>query len=364
MSASGLLGNRLDEFYKLDGVGIYLTTSGAAAGLQKVLWQPPGASAWLVGANFPYDKSQTDEFLGFEPAKYVSTSTAVYLAQEAFMRAVRSGRKRPIGLGMTCSVASGRVHRGDHRIIGVVMSDEGTWIENYNLQKDVGWSARDVDGDLADEVGLSLIMTALGMCHGPRKMSDEEAQSYLFDHPVFKPCGRRDKVVQGGMCLPGSFDPMHFGHREMAKEAERYSDCRVFYNITATSPHKGNLTTAQLLRRASQFRLEDRELLLTRNDPLYIDKARNMPNMSFVMGADTAVRFLDPKWNQEQTVEQMLEEFQELGTYFFVNDRKNKEGVLQTLEDAHVPDRFRSLFFRVPGHWDISSSQIREGVVK
>ena len=351
----------LDHIRAQDGVAIYLATTGAAAGLQGLLWAPPGASSWLAGSTFPYDQKMLQEFLGFDPAKYVCQKTAIYMAQEAFMRAARTGKKRPIGLGITCSVASLREHRGEHRIVGCVMTDDWSWTLERVLEKGVGNDARARDGAAADAVGMILLAAATGMDTGAcNRLSDELNKDYIYDHPAFLRDGRRGKYVEeGSIAFPGSFNPLHFGHRGIAKETERYHEGRAFYCITSEALHKPALKAPDLLRRASQFRYEDRELLLTRGDPLFVDKVRQLPGRSFIMGADTAERFLDHRWYRDQTLEQMLEECTELGATFLVNDRK-VDGKLLTINDIALPEKYKFLFYRTPGHFDISSTQLRE----
>lgn len=353
----------LEHIRAQDGVAIYLATTGAAAGLQQDLWVPPGASAWLAGSSFPYDTHMLVEFLGFDPAKYVCHKTAIYMAQEAFMRAVRTGRKRPIGLGVTCSVASLREHRGEHRIVGAVVTDDGTWMAEQTLLKGVGPERRDEDGYEADKLGLMLLAKAtkmelpLGLVS---HVADELAKDYLYDHPAFLRDGKRGvHPEEGTIVFPGSFNPLHFGHRGIARETESYHEGRVFYCITAEALHKPALKCCDLLRRAAQFRYEGRELLLTRGDPLFVDKVRQLPGRSFVMGADTARRFLEPQWYKGRTLEDMLLECEQLGANFFVNDR-TVGGKLLTIDDIPLPPKFKYLFLRTPGHFDISSTQLRE----
>lgn len=348
-----------------DGVAIYLATTGAAAGLQQALWAPPGASAWLAGSSFPYDTHMLVEFLGFDPAKYVCHKTAIYMAQEAFMRAVRTGRKRPIGLGITCSVASIREHRGEHRIVGAVVTDDGTWMAERVLEKGTGTEPRLQDGRCADNIGMWLLARATKMAEQPHginiiHVSDELAKDYLYDHPAFLRDGKRGvHPEEGSIVFPGSFNPLHFGHRGIARETESYHEGRVFYSITSEALHKPALRSCDLMRRAAQFRYEGRELLITRGDPLFVDKVRQLPGRSFVMGADTAARFLEHQWYKTQTLEQMLKDCEDLGANFLVNDR-TVGGKLLTIHDIPLPEKFKYLFLRTPGHFDISSTQLRE----
>jgi nicotinic acid mononucleotide adenylyltransferase len=357
----------LQHLREQDGVAIYLATTGAAAGLQQWLWAPPGASAWLAGSSFPYDTAMLVEFLGFDPAKYVCNKTAMYMAQEAFMRAVRTGKKQPIGLGVTCSVASLREHRGEHRVVGCVFSNDGCWMSDVVLPKGTGPDVRRRDGQLADQVGLELLAIATRMTFessGPiEHVADELAKDYLYDHPAFLRDGKRGKhPEEGNIVFPGSFNPLHFGHRGIARETESYHEGRVFYTITSEGLHKPALRCKDILKRAAQFRYEGRELLITRGDPLFVDKVRQLPGRSFVMGADTAQRFLDHRWYNGRTLDDMLLECEQLGANFLVNDR-TVDGKLLTINDIELPEKFKYLFLRTPGHFDISSTQLREQVV-
>src|SRR4051812_15119567 len=91
----------------LEDFQIYVVATGGGASIQQHLWEIPNTSQFLVGCSFPYDRSATEEFLGFSPEKFVSRKTAIQLAQEAFMRACRGSQgKHPAGIGITASVAS------------------------------------------------------------------------------------------------------------------------------------------------------------------------------------------------------------------------------------------------------------------
>ena len=119
-----------------------------------------------------------------------------------------------------------------------------------------------------------------------------------------------------------------------------------------------------MLRRAVW--LKGRNVLFSQGDPLYLDKARRHPNCSFLIGADAALRMLDPKWGVD--VEPLLNEFCKLNVKFFVTPRK-VDGLIRTFMDVRdvvAPLGYGGLF--LPGacvksseYLDMSSSQLREG---
>ena len=69
-----------------------------------------GSSAYLSGATFPYAPEEQEELLGFMPEHFCSREAAVDLASAAYMKAYRFGGKKPVGVGITASVASEKEH--------------------------------------------------------------------------------------------------------------------------------------------------------------------------------------------------------------------------------------------------------------
>lgn len=387
-------------------VRVFVAATGAGARLQGDLWDAPGASAFLAGGVFTYAARETDDFLGYRPGSYCAMDTALDMAMTAYVRARESllgdvDDRMPVGLGLTATVATSREHRGDHRVFAAVLTPEACYGAYVQIPKAVGYGARLADGAFADRFGLAMLMAAMGlpklaldhplvnsmadiignvaavphlgvdaMVVTPNEIDDEQLRSLFFRHPVFTPRGTRVEMPQTADCvfLPGMFDPIHDGHRGIAAAVERISGKRVVYNTTADSVHKPPLRVTKLLDRVAMFRAEKwqpraetakpRVVLFTKGDPLFIDKARRFPNCGFVVGADTLLRMLDPKWGPETGP--LLEAFRALGTRFYVIGRL-VDGAFTTLADARarIPGNYDDLFHDVPGRWDMSSSEIR-----
>lgn len=357
---------------------LYIISSGAGAGLQKTLWEVPGVSNFFVGASFPYDTTETNRLLGFTPKdnKYVNGETAMDLAQTAYIRAWRPGRKA-IGLGMTCSVASLKAHRGDHRVIAAIVGDEGSWVLTVTIPK-LEHDARKRDGELADSLGADLINFYINRNWDSLKYIDckvrfDEAEGLAVDrimaHPLFNADGTRttpDSLDnKSTIFFPGAFNPPHQGHFDGGKKAvETLASSkgmlkRLVFSTTINPPHKPALSVPQMLQRAAQMR--GRDFLLTENDPLFLNKARKFPNAYFIMGADTMDRFLDPKWGEP--IKPMLHEFINLGTRFAVLGRI-VDGVYTTAYDLYGKHHenignLSFLFNEVDFRLDISSSELR-----
>src|SRR5690349_12706819 len=98
-------------------IKVFAYATGAGAGFQERLWSIPGCSSIFMGAELPYDPRLTIDILGYKPNKFVSREVAIELAMRAYMRAYFFEDKahNVIGLGLTASVASTKIHRGEHQ---------------------------------------------------------------------------------------------------------------------------------------------------------------------------------------------------------------------------------------------------------
>ena len=165
--------------------------------------------------------------------------------------------------------------------------------------------------------------------------------------------------------FPGSFAPLHHGHIGLAEEIARQTEREVVYEISNVNPDKSALSREDLLTRVDQFR-HFAPVILTADAPLFIDKARKYPGIPMVVGADTAMRILDKKYygGTLTGLFRVLDEFDRLGTFFYVVGRKVNDGdgtrVFRTVSDLLIPDHYRHLFRDVTFRADVSSTELRE----
>lgn len=363
------------EKLKALGVNIHVVATGAGAGLQKMLWEIPGSSAYLSGCSFPYDGAEQEELLGFMPEHFCSEEAAVDLACAAYMKAYKFGGKKAVGLAVTASVASEKIHKGDHRAFACIVTDDTIRTAHETFDKAVGIGARTQDGEDCDYLGFYLLVDTLGVQDFTAGHVDfyhyQDATALAADQFWKRPCflatGHRG-IEPGGRfaIMPGAFNPPHEGHFGAARASSDEYNYPALFETTAEPPHKAALTVQELLQRAKMLHGYDR--IFTRKLPYYLDKARAYPGKPFILGADAMVRMMDPKWGLNPI--DMFKEFINLNTKLFVASREiagklvTCEDILNALRQDNEMKGVWSLATNVlmplDGHWNISSTELRE----
>jgi nicotinic acid mononucleotide adenylyltransferase len=364
----------LVELANRNDINVFVYATGAGSGIQKQIWNTVGCSSFFVGAAFPYASKLSAKALGYKPEQFVSAEMSIDFAMSAYIQAFEFGKKC-IGIGLTASVASNRMHRGDHRIFVSAFSEEGCFTTYAVLAKGVGAEARSVDGSISDDLAIAAILHAAGYNNVLSKDdnihhfdSNSPALQSIYSKPYFNKLGQRlllselntDNIV----FYPGNFNPIHEGHLGASQAvlntiASRFGKRKdVVFTTTMDPPHKKALSAAEVLQRAAA--LQGHDFLVTTNDARYIDKARAYPGASFIIGADALIRMLDPKWGI--ATQDLLDEFTKLNTTFFVLGRLI-DGRFLTLHDIEdqfpILYKYQKTFEPVAGRWDISSTEIR-----
>jgi nicotinic acid mononucleotide adenylyltransferase len=348
------------------GISLHLIATGAGSGLIDELWGVPGCSAYLSGFSFPYSPEEQEEILGFMPDHFCNEGAAIDFASTAYMKAYRFGGKKPVGIGITASVASVREHRGKHRIFGCIITDDKVLSYTVPLEKGTGAAQRFADGQMANHTGLVLLNEAFDFPVTGCKDATELARARFFTHPFFTVDGKRQAATLDSKrhaIMAGAFNPPHQGHFGMAQACQDQYNRQVVYQITANTPHKGSLTVQELLKRAKLLSGHPRMFL--EEVPLYLDKARMFPNIPLILGVDAMLRILDPKYSD---VQKTLQEFAFLGTNFYIADREINGEVIRYYDLARLSPKIpiedlRSLHLHMQpleGRWDISSTEIRK----
>lgn len=352
---------------------IHVSCTGAGPDLQRRIWGSPGCSPYFAGFFTPYRRTQTHSFLGHPPEdSYCEPEVAYDMAMASYIQASEVAveedtSKNPIGLGISAAVASEKLPRGEHRAHLVVITKDVIRYLWLPLQKGAGYEARAEHDKAIAEVAMQLLIGALDGSLPSYRTDEETALERFYLYPIFYPNGTRRPAKQRerSIYLPATLNPIHDGHRSQCQAAEdlNLGKGRVCYLVSSVSPHKGRLTVQEMLYKAGmiqaeRWRQDSRPVEFTRDEPLFLDKARSRPASTFIMGADAMESMLDPKWGP--AIEPMLQELSQLGTQFLVMGRYNKvKGIWKTCKDIEVPYKYRSLFQHLEGRVDISSSELR-----
>ena len=352
----------------------------AGAGSEAVAWLlgVAGASRTLLEVVVPYGSLSMVDFIGKEPSQYVSVETATDMARAAYKRALLL-RENPIpvvGLGCTATIATDRPKRGEHRCCVATWTETGS--ATYSLRFDKGrrdraaeegvvsWlllQALSTASGLEEDVALGLVpedeLVTGGSDHG-------DALSRLLSGEVDSVLVETDGAMSvdaafDGALLPGSFSPVHDGHRELARAAGDMLGKEVCYEISVLNVDKSPLAKEEVERRLTQF-LGNARVVLTRAET-FRKKADLYPGAAFVIGWDTAVRLVAPRYygGESSAMLTALAEMWASGCRFLVAGRE-ADGTFHTLDNVEIPEGFRPLFQEIPEsrfRIDISSTALR-----
>ena len=360
-----------ERLHALPDLGVFAVTGGGAILLADLL-TVPGASNTVLEARVPYAERALAEFVGAKPERACSVEAACDLAMAAFQRALALDDRdvaHRFGFGCTASLATTSPKRGDHRAHLALQTVAETRVWSVTFVKGAR-SRQQEERTLAD-----LCLNAFAAVYAidarvdlalasPERVA--EAQSIAPPAWGELLLGRVRAVPIHGteaprVLFPGAFHPLHDGHRAMARHAERVLDARVAYEICIANVDKPRLNYVALRERIDQF---DATLpVWITNTPTFVEKAREFPGVTFVVGADTIARIAQPKYygNRRSRRDAAVRELAELGCRFLVFGRKIGAR-FSGVDDIKLPGALRALCIAVSEsefRADVSSTEIR-----
>ena len=351
--------------------GVLAVTGGGAVLLADLL-TVPGASATVLEARVPYAGNALAQFIGAAPDQACSVQTAGDIAMAAFQRAVALAPDEPqhrFGFGCTASLATTSPKRGEHRahIALQTLAETRTWSVTFTK----GARDRLAEERLLADIALAAFAETFALkphldldlrtgeeIDSVRAVAQPGWDDILIGRIQATPVHRTDTPT---VLFPGAFNPLHDGHVEMARHAERHYGDRVAFEICANNVDKPQLNYIALQHRVSQF--DATTPVWITNTATFVEKARRFPGVEFVVGVDTVSRIGEAKYygNEPARLASAVGELAALGCGFLVFGRAIA-GRFSGLDDVALPAALRALCTAVPEaefRQDVSSTELR-----
>lgn len=350
----------------------------AGAGSLALWWlhSVAGSSRTMLEASDRYAAASLADLLGYMPHTFVAEQTVRSMAGRAYQRALAlcADDSIPVlGGACTATIATDREKHGQHHAFIAVRNSLETCVYALGLRKET----RD---RLSEEMLVSrLLIRALGYGCGLDPvvpldlLPGEEVQEQRRPDAVARllqgdvqtvtvtPEGEQyvDQPFQGAL-LSGSFNPLHAGHMGLVAAAEDTLAMPVCYELPVINADKGQLDPREIMRRLGQF--HDQHTVILSRAPLFREKANLFPKCVFVVGFDTAVRLVEPRYyGDEAAMHAALAAIRDQGCRFLVAGRV-QNGDFGTLDQVGVPPMFQDMFLALPEarfRIDLSSTELR-----
>jgi nicotinamide mononucleotide (NMN) deamidase PncC len=359
--------------------------SVSGVGSQSINWllRVPGASNTLLEATIPYSNESLDRYIGEVPRQYVSKTTALAMAKAAYIQGIQYGNNGMDLIGVSCTgaISTNRKRRGGNQaFIGlwgprlkyvahlILKKGERNRVEEEELVSSL--IVQYIEEKLTGNSGLSMELNELESVSIEETEFSSDLDSLMNGHiSSITSSGSDlvglDKSFKGGI-LSGSFNPIHKGHIELSKLASGILGVPVAFEISVTNVDKSPLQPGEVKKRISQF--EKSETVILTCAPLFAEKSSIFKNSTFIIGNDTALRLVDPKYydNNVQDMYTSLQKVKDNQCNFLVAGRlQNSE--FKTISDMAIPEAFVSLFQGIPEsqfRMDLSSTELRSDGTK
>ncbi|KAJ7954144.1 Nucleotidylyl transferase superfamily protein [Quillaja saponaria] len=299
-----------------------LYISGGASQVLGWLLSVPGASNTVLEVVVPYSRMSTIQLLGKIPTQFCSQHTAEEMALLAYNRALKLSRPGSpvLGVGFTGSLVSERPKLGDHRFYLSTRTADRLWISTVTLSKCL--RTREEEDKISSCVLLKAIANA---CKVPATIDTGLTESEVSDEceKQFTEEQELEQLISGKT----SFKVYPFSSVATSICGGAYP-C---FELSAVNADKPPLSVSQIKDRVKQFEKAGKTVIIS-NQPYFYKKAELFPGSAFVIGVDTVIRLINPKY-YDGDYKKMLEILigcKRTGCTFLVAGR-NVDGVFKIL---------------------------------
>ena len=358
----------------------YLSLATTGGGVELLTWllNHPGASGCMLEARVPYHHRALREYLQAPGPHGSNQRTARNMAIRAFSRGCRfsEAEATTMGLGCSAALATNRVRRGEDRAFVALRRLAEL---RFSVLRFGGGSGRVEQEEALSNYCLDLICETSGLPFDRIELPAfvaTETKVLPTDDPIALLLQGHVDVIEIGidgvpriefdrtdrLLFPGSFNPLHEGHVQLAQAAQHQSGRTASMEISVVNVDKPELNRDDLERRLMPIKGKF-QVLVTRR-PRFQEKAGEFENCYFALGMDTAVRLFDPRYYEagQHGLREALAFMTDAGCRFLVAGRSS-EGRWRSLEELELPAEFGAMFEAIPQESfrsELSSTRLRD----
>lgn len=318
---------------------VVIAVTGGGAGAINELLRYGGGSSTLLEAIVPYNQLSFDSFVKGTPDKYCSEQAARDLAMASYQKAIRlENNLENIGIGATCSLRKDNERIGRTNIAYIALQtfqETKTYtldLTNSNLNR---VEQEELVSNLIIEI-LALNLKVINELNIPAKeeiaKADDDLANLLTGRSL---CLRKEIEKENRIIFPGSFNPFHVGHENIAKKTFEITGRKIDLEICVHNVDKPATNYHDFLERTLYDEVKNHdwfgEIHYTAL-PTFMEKARFFPKSTFVVGWDTFRRISDPVY---ANLNKVIKTFKENETKFLVFHRI-ENGKISTNDDLKL----------------------------
>ena len=401
-----------------------ITTTGGAFSSSSYLMCRPGASSSIVQLNGPYAHEATEKLMEEPTESFASLKTANELSITSLKQCRdllhnEMQKYTFIGVGVTAALATNRWLKGDHRLHIVITTDINRFTFSLNLYKgyppdpetpDKLFRTRAQEDKLCGKLvifAIAYICKIIPLTFFNTLIQDNflnimdkyDFNDEIFNNPIHRLLHSkipeisdlRHEIVNSVLVidgkyfinpslknivmLPGSFNPIHDGHISMLQNACELNHTDGIFEMCVVNVDKPALSFDDIIARINTF--DSRPVVLT-NAPLFADKNKLFPGISYAIGVDTVIRLMNPKYTygDEDLMFENILKMTFNNTKFYIGSRlfgsakisndfplKLKDNELLRLTDImlYIPNILRKYFVEINDDKNahLSSSALR-----
>lgn len=303
---------------------LYLAAAGGGQSFFHHFMAVSGSSGTILGGNIPYSKAQLIKFCNKSIDKFCCADTALLMATKSYQEIVVPMITGLLGIGITSSLTydNERANR-QHKSYIAIHTHEFSLICEINFNDG---TTRDEQEFMICEVLLELIhviaiynILDINIHHSKGSVDVKYVTRSSFLE--LKDIPSTENLIA---LYPGSFNPYHDGHYQMASIAENQLKINVIHEITTRNADKGFINYIDLKNRVDSIhKINPNASVVISDESTFVGKINIVKQLDrsivVVLGSDTWNRISNPKYGYDTT--ELLHWFKTNNATFMVFNR-------------------------------------------